>query len=184
MRNAFDRDRAVRRVQVLTRGAVAGSVALSAGFAALIAIAQPAKARAASAPTRSSAAGARRSTTARRSSRAISPTVTAPVVTAPAVISPGAAPPVTDPPADPPAGDFRSLREHAQPAAAGAGLQLGRRRGSRVGPVVTATAERATFSALGTTAVVLVADPSTLSEARRCGRTRRGGGRPRMQPLP
>jgi FAD:protein FMN transferase len=63
--------------------------------------------------------------------------------------------------------DFRPvLGQLPRPSAAGAGLRFRGRECGRVRPVVIASVSQASFAALGTTAIVLVADGSALSIAR------------------
>lgn len=108
-----ERDRGIRRISVLTRAIAVGSVGLSAGFAALMALAQPARARTTT-PVKSGLPTAKRpvartprprhpvsSTTAPPSdtpSTPTGPTPTAPPMTNPPITNPPATAPTTSDP--------------------------------------------------------------------------------------
>ncbi len=120
MRAVRERDRGIQRISSTTRAVAAGSMALSAGLTALIAIANPARAKTVVRSTRPAAAV--RTKTARAHHRATTTTTTttirpavtppsssphggwqtpqtAPAITAPPVTAPPVTyPPVTDPP--------------------------------------------------------------------------------------
>jgi len=87
MHGAYHRDRAVRRASLVTRGVIAASVACSAAFGALIALAQPSRAR-----TTTNNASTPPATTPSR------PQITAPSATTPATVpAPDLAPSATAP---------------------------------------------------------------------------------------
>ena len=110
MRAERERDRGIQRISATTRAVAAGSMALGAGFTALIAVANPVRAktvirstprtRTATIPTRSTRPRRRAATTTTTQPTSAPPssnvhtTVPAPTLTSPPVTSP----PVTTPP--------------------------------------------------------------------------------------
>ena len=97
MRADWERDAAVERVSVLTRAAVAGSIALSVAFTALVAWAHPGRAKSATATTRVRAtppASSPRTTSTSNRSDDSPATITSPTsAAAPTTLAPDTVPP-------------------------------------------------------------------------------------------
>ena len=138
MRAGWERDAGVQRVSILTRAAVAGSVALSVAFTAVVAWTQPGRAKSATATSGYA-------NTSRRGQRRRKPSDDAPTTL--------------------PTDGGRSRHVAAVGLHTAAGHRLRRWR-DRLGTVVRTALDQARFEALGTTAIVLVSEPSALADAR------------------